>query len=303
MKAISIIGQILAALFFANFATAFFPNGAIVPGILILFAAFSVSPLLSMLLMKFGVYVPGKRTRIKTVLTALFCIAAFAILPSKPYSEEKEATNAHVIAEHPNDNVIKEPEPVKYTPVIDRDKLKGIQKKWADSMVKDWKGAYIKRYTLSPSLDTIYFQLSKEGTTGHWQETAHANEVSFQEDYNNVIARKSANEFSSIKTLIVLIPDAQQQGENEAKVERRRSINRQFSAWDGSNPFLENYIKQNMNDPGSYEHIETTYTDKGSYILVYTTFRGKNAFGAKVINHVKAKMDLEGNVLSMASQD
>lgn len=301
MKGTTFAGYVLS-IFLLLISVEKLANNHIVLGILIFLIAFSVSPLSSMLLMKYGVYKSQNRFLIKAISALIFFVIALPFNTDKTLTEE-ETTNSLSNEDTKADNVVTETEPVRYTPVIDTDKLKPLQKKWADSTVKDWKGAYIKRYSLSLSLDTIYFQLSKEGTKGHWQETAHANESAFQEDYNNVIARKSGNEFSSVKTLIVLVPDEQQQAENEEKAQRKRLINRQFSAWDGANPFLENYIKQNMNDPGSYEHIETTYTDKGSYILVYTTFRGKNAFGAKVINHVKAKMDLEGNVLSMVSQD
>lgn len=52
-----------------------------------------------------------------------------------------------------------------------------------------------------------------------------------------------------------------------------------------------------MNDPDSYEHIETKYTDYGSYIFVVTRFRGANAFGGKVINSISAKIDNNGNIL------
>ena len=54
-----------------------------------------------------------------------------------------------------------------------------------------------------------------------------------------------------------------------------------------------------MNDPKSFEHIETTYTDKGDYLLVYMKFRGKNSFGAKVLQTAIGTVDLNGNVLSV----
>lgn len=83
---------------------------------------------------------------------------------------------------------------------------------------------------------------------------------------------------------------------------REERIERGFSAWDGSHRRLEQRIKESMNDPKSYEHVETTYWDKGSYLLVKTSFRGKNAFGGTVVNWVEAKVDLDGNVLEILSQ-
>lgn len=57
-----------------------------------------------------------------------------------------------------------------------------------------------------------------------------------------------------------------------------------------------------MNDPDSYEHVETVQLDKGDYIIVKTTFRGKNAFGGIVKNWVMAKTDLNGNIIEVISQ-
>ena len=83
---------------------------------------------------------------------------------------------------------------------------------------------------------------------------------------------------------------------------RKKQIESQFSAWDGSHRNLERAIKQSMNDPDSYEHVETVYWDMQSYLVVKTTFRGKNAFGGLVINWVKAKVDLAGNIISVIEQ-
>jgi len=79
--------------------------------------------------------------------------------------------------------------------------------------------------------------------------------------------------------------------------EREKTIKRQFSALDGSHKKLENFIKQTMKDPNSYEHVKTEYRDMDTYLLVKTTFRGRNSFGGVVINSVEAVIDIDGNVL------
>lgn len=55
-----------------------------------------------------------------------------------------------------------------------------------------------------------------------------------------------------------------------------------------------------MNDPNSYEHIETQYIDNRTTnkITVIVKFRGNNAFGGKIINIVKAEISLRGEVLT-----
>ncbi len=80
---------------------------------------------------------------------------------------------------------------------------------------------------------------------------------------------------------------------------RKELIERSFSHWDGSHRKLEEHIKNSMNDPGSYEHVETVYWDRGDYLVVMTTFRGKNAFGGVVKNSVKAKVGLDGSIIDI----
>lgn len=84
-----------------------------------------------------------------------------------------------------------------------------------------------------------------------------------------------------------------------AEEKRRKTIEEQFSAWDGSHRGVERMIKDNMNDPDSYEHVKTVYWDMKDHLVVLTTFRGKNQFGGVVLNAVKAKVDLSGNVLKV----
>lgn len=82
----------------------------------------------------------------------------------------------------------------------------------------------------------------------------------------------------------------------KAPLSRTEQIESAFSPWDGSHRNLTEYIKKSMNDPSSYEHVETAYWDLKDHLVVLTTFRGKNALGATVTNSVKAEVDLDGNV-------
>lgn len=79
-------------------------------------------------------------------------------------------------------------------------------------------------------------------------------------------------------------------------------IQNQFSPWDGSHRKLTSFIKRNMNDPGSYKHINTLVVDKGTYLIVKTTYRGKNGFGAIVRGFISAIVDLNGNVTQILAQ-
>lgn len=71
----------------------------------------------------------------------------------------------------------------------------------------------------------------------------------------------------------------------------------QFSAWDGSHIVLERYLKNQLNDVDSYEHVETRYRlvaygENAPYLVLYTKFRAKNGFGAVVLANATAKYNL-----------
>lgn len=80
---------------------------------------------------------------------------------------------------------------------------------------------------------------------------------------------------------------------------RKKSLESQFSSWDGSHRNVERAIKSMMHNPNSYEHVKTRYADNGKTLTIMTTYRGTNAFGATVTNTSIATVDLNGNVLSI----
>ncbi|MBC23617.1 MAG: hypothetical protein CMJ32_06845 [Phycisphaerae bacterium] len=83
---------------------------------------------------------------------------------------------------------------------------------------------------------------------------------------------------------------------------RKERLSDGFSGWGGSHLALAKLIKAGMNNPESYDHVETVYWDNGDHLIVKTTFRGTNAFGGVVTNWVRAKTDLDGNVLEVIDQ-
>lgn len=98
--------------------------------------------------------------------------------------------------------------------------------------------------------------------------------------------------------------DAKRKAEEDARLAsaRKKRIESGFSAWNGSHIALTRIIKESMNDPKSYEHVDTSYGDRGDHLVVKTTFRGKNAFGGVVLNWITAKCDLDGNVIEVTGQ-
>jgi hypothetical protein len=85
----------------------------------------------------------------------------------------------------------------------------------------------------------------------------------------------------------------------QQELAHKNIVESQFSVWDGSHRELEQYIKKHMNDPDSYQHVETSYIDHGDYLIVTTKFRGKNGFGGIVMNTIIAKINLQGNIIEI----
>jgi hypothetical protein len=83
------------------------------------------------------------------------------------------------------------------------------------------------------------------------------------------------------------------------EVSAEQKLKSQFSSWDGSHRKLEAYIKEHMNDPDSYEHVETKYWETKGGLIVQTKFRGTNAFGAIVTQTVKAVVDEDGGIVNV----
>lgn len=78
---------------------------------------------------------------------------------------------------------------------------------------------------------------------------------------------------------------------------KKLRLKRLFSAYDNSCPTIERAIKKSMNNPKSYEHVETKYDIKGESIMVYCKFRGTNAFNAIVQGVAYGVIDFDGNLL------
>lgn len=82
---------------------------------------------------------------------------------------------------------------------------------------------------------------------------------------------------------------------------RRERLQAQFSRWDGAHRATEQAIKARMNNPSSYEHVQTVYVDlgPGRGLRVTTRFRGTNLFNAVVLNTAVAEVSESGAVTAL----
>lgn len=79
----------------------------------------------------------------------------------------------------------------------------------------------------------------------------------------------------------------------------QKNIEKLFSPWDGSHIKLEAKIKESLNDPESYENIETKYWDMDSVIVIKTIFTAKNEYGGVEKYSIRAESDINGNIIKM----
>ena len=80
---------------------------------------------------------------------------------------------------------------------------------------------------------------------------------------------------------------------------RDEKVAAQFNQWDGSHDNLTKAIKRSMNDPDSYQHVETVYWDMDTCLIISVTYRGKNAFGGIIIQNTEVRADLDGNIIEI----
>ena len=76
-------------------------------------------------------------------------------------------------------------------------------------------------------------------------------------------------------------------------------VKQQFSEWDGSHKNLEKFVKSNLKDPKSYEHVSTKYVMSDNYLTVVMTYRAKNSFGAVVTEQINAEVGKDGSIIKV----
>jgi len=79
---------------------------------------------------------------------------------------------------------------------------------------------------------------------------------------------------------------AERAEEERAEAEERRKGFHCLSAWNGSHPRFVAGVKERLNDPRSFEHVETRVTpvNPDGQHVIEMEFRARNGFGALVLN-------------------
>lgn len=84
----------------------------------------------------------------------------------------------------------------------------------------------------------------------------------------------------------------------QAEASRRKEIEAAFSPWDGAHIELKKIIKSVMQDPGSFECIDSHWIDMvNGNIKVTMVYAGTNAYGARVQESITAECRVSGEVV------
>ena len=100
------------------------------------------------------------------------------------------------------------------------------------------------------------------------------------------------------------MPDTPPPREKTPQEIRTDEISQGFSAWDGSHLELTRWIKKNLKDPSSYDHVETKYVDNGGDVfIVMTKYRATNSFGAVMPGFTSARVHVVGRVIEVITSE
>lgn len=85
---------------------------------------------------------------------------------------------------------------------------------------------------------------------------------------------------------------------NEEYITKDTFETRCLSSWDGSFRSIIEWVKWNLKDPTSFEHVETTYSNEtdGTHLIIMK-YRAKNGFWALDVSALKLKSDDNCNVI------
>jgi hypothetical protein len=115
----------------------------------------------------------------------------------------------------------------------------------------------------------------------------------------------------------ITIPETTLSKEEMEKKAHDDWVAAQFSLWDGSCTSFVKLVKDNMNNPKSFEHVETKYVvlsikeqlealeGKGEIgdLYVIMKFRGTNAFGGVITSQTDALLSYKNNTITLLSGD
>ena len=167
-----------------------------------------------------------------------------------------------------------------------------------DSLFKDYQnlenGNYIVDYNL-----IFVFKDNNVNSVKAIAKYSNGTEKEFSE--SNIVSIEKllkTSEILKMKDAEVKLAEAQKKyKENEEK--KAKFEKECFTVIDGYNLPLVKYVKENLHDADSFEHVETKFKLMDDYAIVFMKYRAKNGFNAMRLSQVTAKINYDCQVLEV----
>lgn len=197
--------------------------------------------------------------------------------------------------------------------------LKG---KWGDYQSDKYTGEYCKEsqncltYFWNDSLNAVYDEngvlinyfhiykdrrLFQERTLEFFniqgREPDHSRET--LKKYYNVLDDYEVSVTDKGESLFIFI--LKMNDSQKGMVATQNKLKELFDSYTGRNTYLElTFADEYLNDPGSYEHVESRYwpNDDGTF-RYYLKYRANNAYGGVVTEEVLLRADLNNNIIEI----
>ena len=167
-----------------------------------------------------------------------------------------------------------------------------------DSLFKDYQNLESGNYIIDYNL-IFDFKDKNVNSVKAIAKYSNGTEKVFSES-NIVSIEKLLNtsEILKMREAVAKLGEAQKlYKENEAK--KAKFEEECFTGMNGYNLALVNYIKENLHDADSFEHVETKFKLMDGYAVVIMKYRAKNGFNAMRLNQVTAKINYDCQVLEV----
>lgn len=167
-----------------------------------------------------------------------------------------------------------------------------------DSLFKDYQnlenGNYIVDYNL-----IFDFKDNNVNSVKAIAKYSNGTEKEFSES-NVVSIEKLLNTSEILKMREAVAKLAETQKLYKENEEKKAKFEQEcFTGMDGYNLPLVNYVKENLHDADSFEHVETKFKLMDGYVVVVMKYRAKNGFNAMRLNQVTAKINYDCQVIEV----
>ena len=233
---------------------------------------------------------PNKRTKTSTWIWSGFFLLIFYLMVQGQREEEEAAQLRAKQAQQQRQND-RQYFIANKAKILEQIKTLDKQKKWTEIEPINNKYKYIN----DKDLRELYVSIRTRNTLNYLKDLPAVEWQRNADGYKDLLKWHPNNKKYQEKF-------AYYDGKLKEKKAREDKITSMFSSWDGSHRQLVKYVKSSMNDPDSFDHVQTRIWDMKSHIVIKMTFRGKNAFNATVTNTVRAELSFD-NVLSNISYE